>query len=129
MIESVCDARYRVYFSFVSVHHSIRLNENTDVMQQDADFITADYRCFGRHASAVIKSASCIKSVFSFNLIEYMFLICVHFHVPGCAHPLSTSRHVTCAWGTRARLFGIRALIRAFECVRKCMAFVCDCNL
>ena len=33
-----------IFFKFcVSVHHSIRLNINTDVMQQDADFIIADF--------------------------------------------------------------------------------------
>ena len=25
------------------MHHSVRLNKNTDVMLQDADFITADF--------------------------------------------------------------------------------------
>ena len=26
-----------------NLHHSMRLNKNTDLMQQDADFITADF--------------------------------------------------------------------------------------
>jgi len=34
------------------VHHSIRLNKNTDVMQQSADFITADFLYMFRASSA-----------------------------------------------------------------------------
>ena len=34
------------------MHHSIRLNKNTDVMQQDADFITADFLYMFRASGA-----------------------------------------------------------------------------
>ena len=60
---------------------------------------------------------------------RYVFFICDVFQVPGCANPPSTTGHVTCTWRIGERRFGVLALFRGFECVRKCMTYVCDCDL